>query len=243
MFIRLFSLKFRLLRRLPSKKNRVYLVESAAGRFVLKLYRAPHHLNSAREHQVLLRACRCGVAVPRPCAFIEGKALLMEHIPGENLCDLLNRRCLEEHAEKLAGWFAAFHHCFRHGGGKTLLRGDSNLRNFVMRGNGTLYGIDFEEAAPGHPLRDLGRICASILDTEPKFTAEKAALCRRLIACYGGLTGQEGLEPRLIAETVVALREASRRRPRQRDYLLEQAARLEQGRLEYYLNPLISYLP
>ncbi len=230
MFIGLFSQKFRLVRRLQSKKNRVYLVENAAGRFVLKLYRAPHHLNSAREYQVLLRAYRCGVAVPRPCAFIEEKALLMEHIPGENLCDLLNRRCLEEYAEKLAAWFAAFHRCFRRGCGRALLRGDSNLRNFVMRGDGTLFGVDFEEAAPGNPLQDLGRICASILDTKPMFTPKKAALCRRLIACYGGLTGQEGLEARLITETAAALRETSRRRPRQRDYLLEQAAGLEKGR-------------
>ena len=49
MVIRLFGRDFRLLRRLMSKKNRVYLVENKDGRFALKLYRAPHHRRSAAD--------------------------------------------------------------------------------------------------------------------------------------------------------------------------------------------------
>lgn len=92
MKVHLFGRTFRLLRRLKSRKNRVYLVEDDAQRYVLKLYRSPHHLRSSREHRVLQQAYHCGLAVPRPLAFIERKALLMAHVPGENLCDLLNRR-------------------------------------------------------------------------------------------------------------------------------------------------------
>jgi Ser/Thr protein kinase RdoA (MazF antagonist) len=235
MVLHLFGRKFRLLHRLKSKKNRVYLVENDAGRFVLKLYRAPHHRRSAVEHRVLQEAFQKGVAVPQPLAFIEKKALLMEYIPGENLCDLLNRRCLAEYADKLAGWYAAFHCCFSQPGGRTLVRGDSNLRNFVLRQDGTLYGVDFEEAAWGNPAQDIGQICASILDTEPMFTPAKAALCRRLIARYGRITGQPDLESRLTGQIAVALRETTRRRPRQRSYLLKQAWLLEQEGLAFFL--------
>lgn len=101
------------------------------------------------------------------------------------------------------------------------------MRNFVLGPRGTLHGVDFEEAAPGDPLRDLGQICASILDTEPMFTPVKTALCRRLIASYGRLTGQCDLEGRLTAFIAAALRETAGRRPAQRAYLLEQSDRLE----------------
>lgn len=233
--IGIFGRKFRLLRPIKSKKNRVYLVESGGQLFVLKLYRAPHHLRASLEHRVLRKTFREGPAVPQPLAFVDKKALLMEYIPGRNLCDLLNRRCLPEYADKLARWFSSFHRCFKRPGGKTLLRGDSNLRNFMIGKEGVLYGVDFEEAAPGDPVRDMGQICASILDTEPMFTPVKAALCRRLIHCYGSFTGRANLEQHLLHEIAAALRETSRRRPQQRIYLSKQADLLEQHGLTHYL--------
>ncbi|HPZ12449.1 MAG TPA: phosphotransferase [Bacillota bacterium] len=235
MVIRLFGRDFRLLRRLMSKKNRVYLVENKDGRFALKLYRAPHHRRSAAEYRVLRDAFQKGVAVPQAVAFIEKKALLMKHIPGENLCDLLNRRCLIEYADKLARWYGSFHRLFRRPDGTSLLRGDSNLRNFILRKDGSLFGVDFEEAEWGDPARDIGQICASILDTEPMFTPSKAALCRRLIARYGEIAGQESLEYRIVSQIARALRETAQRRPRQRRYLVKQAGLLEQHGLDYFL--------
>src|SRR5690554_2174710 len=160
MVIRLFGRDFRLLRRLMSKKNRVYLVENKDGRFVLKLYRAPHHRRSAAEYRVLRDAFQKGAAVPQAVAFIEKKALLMKNIPGEKHCDLLNRRCLIEYADKLARWYGSFHRLFRRPDGSTLLRGDSNLRNFILRKDGSIFGVDFEEAEWGDPARDIGQICA-----------------------------------------------------------------------------------
>ena len=235
MILGLFGRKFKLRRRLKSKKNRVYLVENRNGLFVLKLYRAPHHLRSAAEYRVLREASRNGVPVPQPVAFIEGKALLMQHVPGENLCDLLNRRCLPEYADKLARWYASFHRRFSRLDGTALLRGDSNLRNFILREDGYLFGVDFEEAEWGDPARDMGQICASILDTEPMFTPEKAALCRRLIARYGEITGRGSLEGNLVGHIAQALKETARRRPRQRRYLLRQAGLLEEHGLDYFL--------
>lgn len=237
MKVRLFGCRFELRQRLQSKKNRVYLAENAGGRFVLKLYRAPHHLNSTLEHRVLQLAHRRGLAVARPLAFIEKRALLMEYIPGENLCDLLNRRYLPEYVDQLACWLAAFHRSFVRPGGKTLTRGDSNLRNFIIHENGALYGVDFEEAAPGNPAWDLGRLCASILDTEPMFTPEKAALCRRLIARYGRAAGRESLEKHLTSFIAAALRETARRRPQQRSFLLKQSNLIMIRGLDYYLDP------
>ncbi|NLA26406.1 MAG: phosphotransferase [Firmicutes bacterium] len=233
--LEIFGRKFRLLRLMKSKKNRVCLVENSGQLYILKLYRAPHHLRASLEHRVLRKTFREGPAVPQPLAFVDKKALLMKYIPGENLCDLLNRRCLPEYADKLARWFSAFHRCFEGPGGKTLLRGDSNLRNFIIRADGALCGVDFEEAAPGDPARDIGQICASILDTEPMFTPVKAALCRRLIHYYGNFTGRANLEQHLLPEIAAALRETSRRRPQQRTYLSKQAKLLEQQGLTRYL--------
>ncbi len=237
MVLRLFGREFRLLCRLKSKKNRVYLVKNKEGRFVLKLYREPHHRRSAAEYRVLRKAFQKGLAVPRPVAFIEKKALLMQHIPGDNLCDLLNRSCLAEYADKLARWYGSFHRRFSRPDGNTLLRGDSNLRNFILREDGSLYGVDFEEAAPGDPARDIGQICASILDTEPMFTPAKAALCRRLMARYGEITGQDNLEYHLAGQIACALRDTAQRRPQQRRCLLRQAGLLEEHGLEYFLKP------
>lgn len=223
----LFGRSFRLLRRMESRKNRVYLAASEGRRYVLKLYRSPHHLHSALEHQVMQQARGYGIPVPPPLAFIEGKALLMAYIPGGNLCDLLNSRCLQTYADKLAQWYSTFHRCFSRPGGGTLVRGDSNLRNFILCRSGILYGVDFEEASPGNPLLDIGQICASILDTEPMFTPEKSALCLRLITRYSLITGQGNLEPCLSPIIARVLRETASRRPRQQGYLLEQAGLLE----------------
>ncbi len=236
MQVHLFGSEFRLLHRLKSKKNRVYLVENRGGRFLLKLYRAPHHRHSAVEYRVLREAYRKKAAVPRPLASIKGKGLLMEYIPGENLCDRLNRSCLPEYADMLAAWFAHFHRCFGCPGGITMLRGDANLRNFIVHPDGTLFGVDFEEAVPGESDRDIGQICASILDTEPAFTPAKAALCRRLIGRYGCSTGRRGLEQDLTGPIAAALRESARRRLRQRRYLSREAALLERKGLPRYLD-------
>ena len=234
MKIYIFGQKFALQKRLKSRKNRTLLMENNEGFFVLKLYRAPHRHRSAMEHRVLAEAHREGIAVPRPIAFSRKRALLMEYISGENLCDLLNRRPRPEYADALAQWLGAFHLRFRRPGGLTLLRGDTNLRNFIVRPGGALYGVDFEEAAPGKPARDLGRLCASILDTDPMFTPAKAALCRRLIERYRCITGLKDPEPELTAQIALALCEAAQRRPQQRRYLLQQAKLMLQRGLTGY---------
>ena len=159
----------------------------------------------------------------------------MRHIPGENLCDLLNRRCLIEYADKLARWVRILPPPLQAPRWNHPAQGDSNLRNFILRKDGSLFGVDFEETAWGDPSRDIGQICASILDTEPMFTPAKAALCRRLIARYGEIAGQESLEYRIVSQIARALRETAQRRPRQRRYLVKQAGLLEQHGLDYFL--------
>ena len=232
MIVHIFGSKFKLIKRLKSKKNRVCLVRNGRDAYVLKLYRAPYHRRSCAEHRVLKEARRGGLAVPQPLAFIKNKALLMKWIPGENLCDALNRRCLPEYADQLAQWFSTFHGHFKRPGGRAMLRGDAILRNFIVHPDGTLYGIDFEEAKIGNPLEDLAKICASILDTDPMFTAPKVALCRRLLKGYGRITGKGNLESAAAGAIARALRETSQYRPEQRRYLLQKAVYIEQGGLE-----------
>lgn len=232
--VHIFGREFTLQQRLRSKKNRTFLVREGESLLVLKLYRSPHLHRSAREHRVLGETHGGGIAVPRPLAFTEGRALLMEYIPGENLCDLLNRRCRPEYVDKLARWLASFHRCFRRPDGSTLLRGDANLRNFILHPDGTLHGVDLEEAAPGDPWKEIGQICASILDTAPMFTPEKAALCCRLIARYRRITGLQNPESGLTAQIASALLETAQRRPRQRRYLYQKAKLLARRGLSAY---------
>lgn len=235
----MFGLELNILRRLESKKNRVYLVETGGELFVLKIYRAPYRQRSAVEYRVLQDAFNKGVPVPRPADFKEKEALLLEYIPGENVCNLLNRCCRPDYAQQLAEWYACFHGSFKQPGGKTLIKGDSILKNFIARPDGKLYGVDFEQAEPGDPARDIGQVCASILDTNPMFTPQKARLCRRLISCYIKLTGYS--HGRYVEQIAAALRESSRWRPQQRTYLLQQASAMEQQGLEHFISRSAGY--
>lgn len=206
-------------KRFSSKKNSVYLAASGEKDLVIKLYTLNGERKKLHEYKCLTRARKGGLRVPEPITVLEN-GIAMEYIAGENLCDALNREPKECYAIELANWYSAWHAAFSQGTG-TLLRGDGILKNFIW--NGELWGIDFEEAHCGEPLADIGKTCASILNTDPMFTVEKINLCHILIERYEELTHVKtaGIINNHIA---AALIEAARWRPSEGE-LLKVAAR------------------
>lgn len=190
---------------LYSKKNRVYKARCGGCLCILKWFRPQGEADW--EFSILTKAHGQRLRVPRPLNLWPGRAILMEYIPGENLCDLLNERPSPKLARSLAEWYAAFHRAFTQADGKVLLKGDSILRNFIWQPE-SLWGIDFEESRPGDPAEDIGEITCSILSTDPMFTREKILLCRFLIDHYQRLAPLEGVEDALAQ----ALVDTARRR-------------------------------
>ncbi len=221
---------FRVVGRFPSRKNSVMLLDLGARRVVLKLFSEPFIENARKEYEILKAAHLKGLNVPEPYCLRE-KAVFMEYLDGENLCDLVNESPREEHATLIARWFSEFHHAFRNGD-NFLLKSDSILRNFIYKGK--LWAVDFEEACSGDPAQDIGEVCASILDTNPMFTPGKFSLSRRLIDSYEKFSGLK-IKDRIDHLISVALLEAAGRRPEQREYLVEKAKAIDSEGLEGHI--------
>jgi tRNA A-37 threonylcarbamoyl transferase component Bud32 len=215
----------RIIERFPSKKNHVYLVAGIKdGSYaVLKVYDIATRDFLVVEKKVLIQAYQRGVAVPAIISCWEDKALLMEFIKGSNACDVVNQTRDMDIAHGLGKWLAQFHLAFK-GKGKSLIKGDTILRNFVVGEipKAKIYGVDFEESRYGDPVSDLGKLCASILDTNPAFTPWKFSYCLRLVEEYAGVYGP--VDQRVLErEIAVSLKETATRRPSQREQLLSEA--------------------
>jgi tRNA A-37 threonylcarbamoyl transferase component Bud32 len=117
----------------------------------------------------------------------ENNVLVMSYIMGENVCDIVNdlQMVLEEKqkvVQLLADWFVNFHTFFKSEDGFRL-RGDANLKNFILS-RGRIWGVDFEESRMGRPNEDLATLCVSLLSTDPMFTDEKFHLCQIFLDSY-----------------------------------------------------------
>ena len=71
------------IKKFPSRKNSVYLVDRGGWRLVLKIYESDRWKNEA---EALADARKMGLAVPGVVE-VEEKALLMEFIPGRSVND------------------------------------------------------------------------------------------------------------------------------------------------------------
>jgi len=157
-----------------SRRNEVFLAEDVSGgRFVIKRYRQS---SMETELDMLRRLKTAGVAVPYILGVSEN-AVLLSFIPGENLCGLLER-CEEENNGGLwtkacllaASWLSAYYRAFD----LPVLRGDVNLRNFIVSPDAkTLCGVDFETCDEGLREEDAGRMAAFVLTYSPPFTGFK----------------------------------------------------------------------
>lgn len=164
--------------RLRSRKNIVLLVEvqvtpTKTSTVVAKLF-----VTDAFEKElgILRKSAKEGLCVPEVIASDEG-VIIMKHVAGELLVDVINRTFSESMVDKLAEWYYSYHQT--HG----LTKGDPRLRNFIVTSEG-LCGVDFEEAEPAHWMEDISGVCASLLDTDPIFDTRKIALSHRLLNRY-----------------------------------------------------------
>jgi len=172
--------KFRIKERFKSKKNRVFRIEVDGEDRVLKIFSSMRRLD--REYNVL-RLLQDNLDVPSIYEIDrKNRFIIMEFLPGENLCDFVNLKSSEKTKvmNRLAEWFLDFHSFFRD---RRIIRGDSILRNFIVDEE-KLYGLDFEESRIGKVEEDLAEMCISILTTDEKFTDEKFRLCKLLLQSY-----------------------------------------------------------
>jgi len=172
--------KFRIKERFKSKKNRVFRIEVDGEDRILKIFSSMRRLD--KEYNVL-RLLQDNLSVPSIYEINrKDRFLIMEFLPGENLCDFVNLKNREKIRvmDRLAEWLSDFHSFFKD---KHIIRGDSILRNFIVDKE-KLYGLDFEESRIGRVEEDLAEMCISILTTDEKFTDEKFRLCKFLLENY-----------------------------------------------------------
>jgi tRNA A-37 threonylcarbamoyl transferase component Bud32 len=205
-----------MMRRLSSKKNRVHHIHTVCGDLVIKQFFTGKAL---KEYHVLEQAERFQLKAPKPYAICRD-FIVMEYVKGVNMCDVLNELLETKHVVQLAEWFAAFHNAFEQEG-KTLIKSDAILKNFLNTENGVI-GLDYEFAHVGNPVEDVGEMICHILNTNPMFIPRKYVLCHIFVDAYRNLAK---LPLSNLHETVAqALGVAATFRPNQSE-LLHQKAR------------------
>jgi len=207
-----------IVKKFPSRKNAVYLVDRGGWRLVLKVYDNDRWKNEA---EALAEARGPGIAVPEVIE-VKEKALLMELIPGSSVNDYLGTGRMRETVLGVADWLAGYHKTFRRGN-ETRLKSDAILKNFIV--SDRIYGLDFEDSHVGRPEEDVGEALAYLLDTDPVFTEEKFELGRGFIGRYERASGIRLKD--IEAYIGNSLGEAARFRPAQRELLIKKAGEIE----------------
>jgi tRNA A-37 threonylcarbamoyl transferase component Bud32 len=162
----------------PSRKNRVWIIETNVRPVVVKRFLAGRCGN---EFELLLRARNAGLDAPLPLAK-SGDYLVTEFVPGETCEVLINQMFSSVASDGVGRWLALFHERLSDLG-RNWIMSDAVPSNFILAGE-SIYGLDLEDAVIGDPLEDVGRMAASMLDTDPLFTPLKFDLCHRMIRSY-----------------------------------------------------------
>ncbi len=152
-----------------SKKNQVTLLEMDKGGVPFRAV-AKYCVwgDSHWEWEILNMMYRAGIKVPRPISKYEN-IIFTEYIAGDNFHSLINMNQSVD-VKSLGRWFALLHKSFQRKDGKTLIKGDGMLPNFIIHEDtGEIYGVDFEESLWAEPERDLADVTATlILATQEK---------------------------------------------------------------------------
>jgi tRNA A-37 threonylcarbamoyl transferase component Bud32 len=174
-------------KRFEGKKNVVgYVMYNGLPR-ILKWYVPGLKQNMDIEYSILKKGFS-DVTMPSPLEKdVDNNVIVMSYITGENVCDIVNdpQTAFEEKkkvVQLLADWFVNFHTFFKSEDGFRL-RGDANLRNFILS-KGHIWGVDFEESRIGRPSEDLATFCVSLLSTDSMFTEEKFQFCQIFLDSY-----------------------------------------------------------
>lgn len=206
-----------IIKKFPSRKNSVYLVDRGGWRLVLKVYENDRCRNEA---EALAEARKAGIAVPEVIEARE-KAILMEFIPGRQVNDYLGTGRMREAVLSVASWLALYHKKFR-SGDEVRVKSDAIFKNFIV--SLQTCGLDFENSHAGRPEEDVGEALAYLLDTNPMFTDEKFALGREFVARY---EKESGIKLKDVDDYVAgSLDEAAGFRPMQAGVLLKKAGEI-----------------
>jgi len=214
-------------KRFESKKNTVAYVVSNGQPRILKWFVPGLKQNMDIEYNVLKKGFS-DLPIPSPLEKdTENNVLVMSYIMGENVCDIVNdpRIVLEEKQKVvhlLADWFVHFHTFFKTED-SFRLRGDANLKNFILS-RGRIWGVDFEESRIGKPSEDLATLCVSLLSTDPMFTDDKFQLCQIFLDAY-----QKSVKwdvEQLNADISYALLERIQWRPKEEEILRKYATNI-----------------
>lgn len=171
-----------------SRRNDVYLItavmpDKTTNNYVVKVKARP----TANEEALLLRMLgNSGIGVPQ-VLWNDARIILLEYLNGVLLTDLVQVAQTapgdDNWVEALAKWLWCLHSFMRIGQGFCLCMPDLNLRNFIYK-DGRFFGFDFEELVFARPERDLGGLCAYILNNDPMFAAYKYGLVKKLMLFY-----------------------------------------------------------
>ncbi len=198
---------------LPSKKNRVALVSvESDGRRILAVSKEhPNPEAAVAESGRLAALLAEGIPVPTSYGCL-GPVLYLEYIEGDLLVDIVEQGGSQPEGwcRSLARWFRRIHGAEGPGGRR--LKGDVNLRNFILDPGGGIWGLDFEETLHGDPAVDIGRTLAFILSTRPHFAPGRREMCSLILAGYGapGLAGDPWEECRRELAAMAKRRPAER---------------------------------
>ena len=164
-----------------SRRNSVGLVQTDAGRFVIKTFSEEGPFQKELQIYRLLQDQNI------PCAKViraEDKTLLLSELPGQNLVE-----CLEQQErtgvpvwdvwKKLVAWLTAF---ARHTG---FWMTDVNLRNFLYdEKTKTLYGLDFEECDVCSMVIPAASVAAFIRTYKPENTLLKQEISQYVLNLF-----------------------------------------------------------
>ncbi len=162
----------------PSRKNRVWVVETDVRPVVLKQFLSG---KCADEFEALLRARKAEINVPYPF-HTEDDYIVLEYLQGDSCETMINHLFSMDVAAGIGRWLAQFHRALADDDALQTMS-DAVLSNFIFHDN-QVYGLDLEDSHPGEPLDDLGQMAASILSSEPMFNPVKFDLCRKMILSY-----------------------------------------------------------
>lgn len=169
-----------------SLRNNVFYVETISGEKLKSSYIVKEHRHSSKGDEVFFLSTlkRYGLNVPE-IIWHDSRFMIMQYIQGTLLTDLLTSpgENQELWINQLAGWLKKLHGFINSSSRVCLCKSDLNLRNFIFDGR-EFYGLDFEDVCFYPPERDLGGICAFILNNDPMFERWKYRICSSLIRAY-----------------------------------------------------------
>ncbi len=183
------STRYNVIREYKSKRNTVLLLYDRLQQRHL-VFKGTDQ--GRAEMETLRHLAARGVAVPKLIAAAEFPSdihgFFMEYIPGEPLCDYLERQ--EQDGASAAdqqpildiwvNWLASFYENMAAAGQRQL--GDVNLRNFLVQHDSQrVFGVDFETCPLGSAEGNIGAIVVFLLTYDPSFTPWKYDLARAFL--------------------------------------------------------------